>query len=82
MKFKDYEMPYSQINFAELGINASKQYFDKYLDDMITMINTCDFDILAHLTCPLRYINGKYGMGLSCKDYIAKIQNILCRNNG
>ena len=77
VKFKDYDMPYSQINFAELGINASNQYFDKYLDDMITMINTCDFDILAHLTCPLRYINGKYGMGLSCKDYIAKIQNIL-----
>lgn len=77
VKFENYTMPYSQINFAELGLNATKLYFDKYLDDMLTMIKSCDFDILAHLTCPLRYINGKYNMNLNCGDYRDKIHRIL-----
>ncbi len=50
---------------------------DKYFDDMISMIEACDFDILAHLTCPLRYINGKYHMNADCKKYKDKIERIL-----
>ncbi len=77
VKFEGYEMPYSQINFADMGKQESERYFDKYLDDMIYMIGNTEFDILAHLTCPLRYINGKYSLNVDCKNYKSKITNIL-----
>lgn len=77
VKFDGYEMPYSTINFGELGKETTEKYFDKYFDDMYVMLNECDFDILAHLTCPLRYINGKYGLNIDAKNYRAKIEKVL-----
>ena len=44
---------------------------------MYVMLKECDFDILAHLTCPLRYINGKYGLNIDAKNYRAKIEKVL-----
>ena len=32
---------------------------------------------MAHLTCPLRYINGKYGLGVDAMRYKAQIEKIL-----
>ena len=77
VKFKNYEMPYSQINFQQMGREMSCAYLEQYFTDMLKMIDECDFDILAHLTCPLRYINGKYGIGIDCKMYKAQITEIL-----
>lgn len=77
VQFKDYDMPYSQIDFSKMGAEKLQKYLDKYFDDMISMIEACDFDILAHLTCPLRYINGKYHMNADCKKYKDKIERIL-----
>lgn len=79
VKFDKYEMPYSQIDFAKMGKETAEKYLNQYFDDMLEMIEGCDFDILAHLTCPLRYINGKYGMGVDCKMYENKIKSILER---
>ena len=54
-------------------------FLDAYFDDMLTMLETTDFDILAHLTCPLRYINGKYNFGIDISCYESKIEEILMR---
>lgn len=77
VKFKGYDMPYSQINFDEMESETIKKYMDKYFDDMLEMIDRVDFDILAHMTCPLRYINGKYNCGIGIEDYSEKIKLIL-----
>ncbi len=77
VRFENYTMPYSTIKFSELGLDASERYFNNYFDDMLEMINSTEFDVLAHLTCPLRYINGKYGLGVDCKKYKDKITDIL-----
>lgn len=77
VRFPGYEMPYSQIDFSEIGKETAGKYFDKYFDDVLYMIENCDFDVLAHLTCPLRYINGKYGLGLELNGYSEKIKVIL-----
>lgn len=77
VKFEGYEMPYSQIDFQKLGKRLTEKYFDQYFDDMMTMLETSDIDILAHLTCPLRYINGKYKMGVDSRNYEEKIAKIL-----
>lgn len=77
VKFDGYEMPYSTIDFGKLGRETTEKYFDKYFDDMLVMLKECDFDILAHLTCPLRYINGKYGLNIDAKKYAEKTDKIL-----
>lgn len=77
VKFDGYEMPYSVIDFKEMGEETIKKYLDKYFDDMYVMLEKCDFDVLAHLTCPFRYINGKYGLGIDARSYRDKIEKIL-----
>lgn len=79
VRYKDLIMPYSTIDFPLLSREIVAEYLDAYFDDMLTMIETTDFDILAHLTCPLRYINGKYKLGVSIEKYNAKIDEILRR---
>lgn len=79
VRFKDYTVPYSTIDFSGMETEIIKKYIDKYFDDMLEMSDSIDFDILAHMTCPLRYINGKYNCGIGIEDYIEKIKLILKR---
>ena len=41
------------------------------------MTDTDDFDVLTHLTCPIRYINGKYNKGYDVLDHRSQIKDIL-----
>lgn len=79
VKYKDLTYAYSKIDFSKLSREVVAEYMDAYFDDILTMTETLDFDILAHLTCPLRYINGKYGMDLEISRYREKIEEILRR---
>lgn len=49
----------------------------KYFDEMLDMIKTCDFDSLAHITYPLRYIVGRHGMNIDMRRYSSEIDGIL-----
>ncbi len=77
VRFDGYTVPFSTIDFGAMGAETAGQYFDAYLDDMMTMLERTSPDILAHLTCPLRYMNGKYGLGIDCRRYAEKIERIL-----
>ena len=77
VKFKDFEMPYSKIDFSKFTSELIYNYLDCYFNDIITMLNTTDFDILAHITCPLRYITGKYGIKVNLSVFDSKITEIL-----
>ena len=77
VRFENYSMPYSQIDFSKMDRETVSAYMDSYFDDMLCMINHCDIDVLAHLTCPLRYINGKYGLNITLDRYMNKIECIL-----
>lgn len=79
VKYKDLTCAYSQIDFSKLPRETIAEYLDAYFDDVLTMLETTDFDILAHLTCPLRYINGKFGLDMGITPYSAKIDEILQR---
>jgi len=50
---------------------------DRYFDAVLAMLEYGNPDILAHLTYPLRYINGKFGRGLDWRKLERKIQTIL-----
>lgn len=77
VRYSGYEMPYSQINFAEMGRETALKYLDAYFDDMLYMAENSDFDVLAHITCPLRYINLKYKLGIDARLYEEKIKKVL-----
>lgn len=79
VRYKCLTYAYSKIDFSALARETVEEYLNQYFDDVLTMIDTVDFDVLCHLTCPLRYINGKFGLGLRRSKYDEKIDLILQR---
>lgn len=77
VRYKNYTMPYSQIDFSKMPREEIGIYVSQYFHDMKKMITKCDFDILAHLTCPLRYISGKYKILVPLDAYSKQIDEIL-----
>ncbi len=77
VRFGELSYAYSQIDFSKLTIETVEDYLDAYFDDILEMLDKTDFDILAHLTCPLRYIKGKYGHSPDMSRYREKIEKIL-----
>ena len=63
---------YSAMSQAELV-----SYMERYFDAALAMVEYGKPDILAHLTYPLRYINGKYGKNLDWRLLEPKIREIL-----
>lgn len=76
-RFPDYSMPYSTIDFSQMSDEQIKKYVDVYFDDLLFTAESFDFDILTHLTCPLRYICGKFSRTVDLSRYRAKIDLIL-----
>ena len=77
VRFPDYEIPFSRIDFGNMSENLILPYLDQYFDDMLSMIRIMDFDILAHITCPLRYINDRYHSDVTLDAFQEKIHVIL-----
>ncbi len=77
VRFGELTQAYSRIDFSEFPPERVYAYLDAYFDDMLAMIDGADFDVLAHLTCPLRYITGKYGISVDLGRFQEKIRLIL-----
>lgn len=73
----DLREPYSVIDFTDISDAVIHEYMQQYFTDVLTMLHTIPCDILAHLTCPLRYIVGKYGKSLHTQDFRPIITDIL-----
>lgn len=73
--WKDF---YSKIVFDEsFHTEELYGYMGRYFEYLLRVAEQADYDILAHLTCPLRYINGKYHRGLRLEPYREVIDEIL-----
>ncbi len=79
VRYPNLERPYAPFDFSEFTQDDLDAFATRYFDDMLDMIATCDFDVLAHLTCPFRYINGKYHLEYDVHRYEEKIDEILRR---
>lgn len=77
VRYEGYTQPYSTIDFTQMNSCELDKYMEAYFDDLLEMVQNCDCDIVAHLTCPLRYINGKYGLNVELSKYRDKILEIL-----
>jgi len=53
------------------------EIYDQYLDEVLLMAENSDFDSLAHLTYPLRYIYGRDRVVLDMTRYEDKYRQIL-----
>lgn len=49
----------------------------EYFDEIITMLQWGNFDVLAHLTYPLRYFFSKSGITVDMNDYKKQVDEIL-----
>lgn len=77
VRYPGYSMPYSQIDFSRFSEREKDAFLAAYFDDLLEMAQTADFDILAHLTCPVRYIHGKYHRSVDLTRYQPQIDAIL-----
>ncbi|MBR3870919.1 MAG: PHP domain-containing protein [Clostridia bacterium] len=66
----------ARTDFSVFSADAVTEYMNEYFDDLFVMADTIDIDVVAHLTFPLKYINGKYNIGFDiglCKGKIEKV---------
>lgn len=77
VRYKDYTAPYSTIDFSKMTSAEINEYMSKYFDEVLETLETISCDVMAHLTCPLRYINGRYNMQADIRQHEDKIFKIL-----
>lgn len=78
VRFENDLTPYSSIDFSQWSAERIDAFFDAYFQDVLETADL-DIDVLCHLTCPLRYIVGRYGQSVDIKRYNTAIQTILHR---
>ena len=77
VRVPDWEMPFSLIDFTAFSDEFIRQYLHVYFDDLKEMAQTQDYDVLCHLTVPLRYICGKFHRAVDLSEFDGKIDEIL-----
>ncbi len=63
--------------FLDFRYSDPHDIYIRYLDEILETIGKCDFDSLAHLTYPLRYIVKRDGREMPYEKYAAKYDEIL-----
>lgn len=74
--YGDYKV-YSAFDFSKLNDTETAEALRGYFDAVLRTAEDQNIDVLAHLTCPLRYICGKYGKKVDLNDYSDRIDRIL-----
>ena len=73
-----WEKPYNRIDFANDGTDAELiDYMRLYFDLLSETMDAFDFDILAHIACPVRYMTTKHGRYIDVMRFEPKIKEIL-----
>lgn len=77
VRVKGWEAPFSLLDFSECDNAFIRDYMRRYFDDLYEMAAGEDYDVLCHLTVPLRYICGRYGKQVEIGEYYPQIDEIL-----
>ncbi len=77
--YEDWTDSYSRLSFDKETTQMKKiiGFMHEYFTQMTNMTEHTDIDTVSHLTCPLRYINGKYKRGLDISQFNKEITHIL-----
>ena len=78
VEFEEWEDNYAFLDFGE-GVSEEKlrEYLAVYFDKVLLTAQSQEFDVLSHLTCPLRYINGKFHRNIGLEEQRETITEIL-----
>lgn len=74
---------YEDFYFLDYREEPPEKLLPLYFDELLEMAEVSDFDVLGHLTYPLRYICGKYGLSPDMTRYepvVDEIFRTLIRN--
>ncbi|MBE6678716.1 MAG: PHP domain-containing protein [Ruminococcaceae bacterium] len=77
VRYGQYTECFSRIDFTDWTAEMLDEYMTQYFADMQEMVERVDMDILTHLSNPVKYINGRYGKGISLAPYSAAVDKIL-----
>lgn len=77
VKYKQYDKPYSGIDFSAMDREEIHGFLEQYFQEVLETLRTIPCDVAAHLTVPLRYINGKYNLNVDCGCCEEKLREIL-----
>ena len=73
-----FDRPYNRIPFSEDGTDDEiREYLKLYFELLSETVDAFDFDVLAHLTCPIRYITGVHQRPADAFEFEDKIREIL-----
>jgi histidinol-phosphatase (PHP family) len=62
------------LKYDEIDVSV---LFADYLEELYKLVCWGGFDVLAHLTYPLRYINGEHGLNLELADFSVGIEKVM-----
>lgn len=79
VRYPNFTIPFAQIDFSSFSEDEIDAYLKTYFEDLYETVDTLDFDVLAHLACPLRYICGKFSRSVNLEKYADSVAAILRR---
>ena len=68
---------FSQIKFLEVTEDQYDEFMVNYFDDMLSMVQTQNIDIMAHLPCAIAYYRCRYGIWKDLRPYEKQIEQVL-----
>ena len=68
---------FSATDYSKEKEEDIRELLEEYFEDLYELAKVMDYDILAHLTIPYRYINGKYKRGFDSREFEEIITKIL-----
>ena len=78
LKEGKWDLQYSKVVYDDtVSDQELKDYLKAYFEAIALMAERTDIDVLAHLTCPMRYINGRHGRRLDISEFTPIIKDIL-----
>lgn len=78
LKEGKWNLQYSKVVYDDtVSDQELKDYLKAYFEAIAIMAERTDIDVLAHLTCPMRYINGRHSRGLDISEFTPIIKDIL-----
>lgn len=73
-----WDKPYNRIVFSEDGTDEElREYLRLYFDLLSNTVDAFDFDVLAHIACPVRYMTTKHARATDVMEFAPKIREIL-----
>ncbi len=77
IKTDELNVSFADVDFSGLEMPLILRYLDDYFAELVKTVGTVDFDVLAHLTYPFRYIVKKYGRKAEMTQFWPQIEALL-----